>query len=219
MSRLVGNSGPIDYEALQRIRDIVLEHEPLVSQVDLDERLDPRPELNVTVGEGFGSSPSGRFDIVWTERDCYSFHYTEPEGIDFRFDCHPEANAPPKHFHEPPGADTRVPSCIEVEQVEVATRAVLKCWRAALDRDDPTLVNTLSNPPYSDYCRSVPGRPPDEVLVSETNEGSEDSSSGVLASTASQGSSERRSDGVLANEVRQGSEDELGESSGRRSYR
>jgi hypothetical protein len=24
---------------------------------------------------------------------------------------------------------------------------VLKCWRTALDRDDPTLVNMQSNPP------------------------------------------------------------------------
>jgi len=45
-----------------------------------------RPELNSTVGGGFGSSPSGRFDIVWTERDCDNFHDTEPDGVDVRFD-------------------------------------------------------------------------------------------------------------------------------------
>jgi hypothetical protein len=75
--------------------------------------------LNSTVGGGFGSSPSGRFDIVWTERDCDNFHDTEPDGVDVRFDPHPEPNAPEKHFHEPPHANPRVPSCIEVEQVDV----------------------------------------------------------------------------------------------------
>lgn len=147
MSYLTGDTGPIDYGALQRIRDIFLDVEPLVAHHDLSGRLDPQPELNITVGEGFGSSSSGRFDIVWTEQDCYNFHYTETDGIDFRFDRHPEPGAPRKHFHEPPDASTRVASCIEVEQVEVVTLAVIKCWRTALERDDPTLANTQSNPP------------------------------------------------------------------------
>ncbi len=147
MSYLTGNTGPIDYGALQRIRDIFLQHEPLVTHHDLSDRLDPRPELNITVDKGFGESACGRFDIVWTERDCYNFHYTESDGIDFRFDRHPEPHAPENHFHEPPTANTRVPSCIEVEPVDVVTRAVLKCWRTALTRDDPSLVNSHSNPP------------------------------------------------------------------------
>ena len=147
MSYLTGNTGPIDYEALQRIRDIFLKAEPLVTRHDLGAQLDPQLELNITVDEGFGTSPCGRFDIVWTERDCYNFHYTEPEGIDFRFDRHPEPNAPKKHFHEPPDASTRVPSCIDVEQVEIVTRAVLKCWRTALAADDPSIINTQSHPP------------------------------------------------------------------------
>jgi hypothetical protein len=147
MSFLTGNTGPIDYEALQEIRDIFLENEPLVSQYELSDRLDPQPELNVTVDEGFGARSYGRFDIIWTERDYYTFHYTEPAGVDFRFDRHPEPNTPEKHFHEPPDANTRVRSCIEVEQVAIVTRAVLKCWRTALSQDDPSFVNMRSNPP------------------------------------------------------------------------
>lgn len=147
MSYLAGDTGPIDYDALQRVRDLFLEHEPLVTHHDLGDRLDPQLELAISVDEGFGDSPRGRFDIVWTERDYYNFHYTEAGGIDFRFDRHPEPHAPEKHFHEPPSADRRVASCIEVEQVEIVTRAVLKCWRTALNRDDPSLVNTQSNPP------------------------------------------------------------------------
>lgn len=147
MTGLLGNTGPIDYEALEEIRDIFLESEPLVSHHSLDGRLDPRPELSVTVEAGFKSSPSGRFDVVWTEKNCYNFHYTEDNGIEFRFDRHPEPNAPPKHFHEPPDASTRVFSCISVEPPELVTRAVLKCWRTALSEDDPAKLNSISNPP------------------------------------------------------------------------
>lgn len=147
MAYLNGDTGPVDYEALQTIRDIFLNHEPLVSRYDLSDRLDPQPELNITVDEGFGASPCGRFDIVWTDRDYYNFHYTEQDGVDFRFDRHPEPQVQDKHFHEPPDATSRAPSCIEVEQVELVTRGVLKCWRTALARDDPSLANTRSNPP------------------------------------------------------------------------
>lgn len=147
MSGLQGDTGPVDYEALVVIRDIIIENEPLVSHHSLDGRLDPRPELSVTVDTGFGSSPSGRFDIVWTEQDCYHYHYTEDDGIEFRFDRHPESNAPPKHSHEPPDAKSRVPSCVSVEHPELVTRAVLKCWRAALSVDDPSRLNSASNPP------------------------------------------------------------------------
>jgi hypothetical protein len=147
MAYLSGNTGPIDYDALQTILDIFLETEPLVSHHALSGRLDSNPELNITLDEGFGSCASGRFDIVWTEHDCYNFHYTEQNGVDFRFDRHPEPHVPDKHFHEPPDATSQVSSCVEVEQVEIVTRAVIKCWRTALERDDPSLVNSRSNPP------------------------------------------------------------------------
>ena len=147
MGGLVGDTGPIDYDALVKIREVIIDTEPLVTHHDLDDRLAPRPELNITVNAGFGSSPSGRFDIVWTEKNCYHFHYIEEDGIEFRFDQHPEPNVPEKHFHEPPDATARVPSCIDVEPPELVTRAVLKCWRAALGRDDPSQLNSQSNPP------------------------------------------------------------------------
>lgn len=147
MTGLLGDTGPIDYDALLEIRDLFLDAEPLVTSHSLDGRLDPQPALAVTVDAGFGSSSRGRFDIVWTEYDWYNFHYTEDGGIEFRFDRHPEPNAPPKHFHEPPDAETRVPSCITVEPPELVTRAVLKCWRTALNADDPSKLNSRSNPP------------------------------------------------------------------------
>lgn len=147
MTGLSGDTGPVDYDALITIRDTFLDAEPLVSQQALDGRLDPEPELRITVDAGFGSCPVGRFDIVWTEQNCYHFHYTEETGVEFRFDRHPEPHAPNKHFHEPPDAVSRVPSCINVELPELVTRAVLKCWRTALSVDDPSRLNSESNPP------------------------------------------------------------------------
>lgn len=147
MAGLVGDTGPIDYDALVRIRDVFLKTEPLVSHHSLDGRLDSRPELTVTVDAGFGSSPCGRFDIVWTERDCSNFHYIGDSGLEFRFDWHPEPNAPSKHFHEPPGAVSRARSCINIEPPELVTRAVLRCWRTALSEDDPSKINSVANSP------------------------------------------------------------------------
>ncbi len=63
MTYLTGNTGPIDYEALRQIRNIFLKNEPLVTHHDLSERLDPQPELNITVGEGFGSIRSIRYHL------------------------------------------------------------------------------------------------------------------------------------------------------------
>lgn len=147
MGGLAGDTGPIDYDALVKIREIFLNTEPLVSHHTLDDQLAPRPELKITVDGGFESSPSGRFDIVWTEKNYYHFHYLEQDGIEFRFDRHPEPNVPEKHFHEPPDAAIRVPSCIEVEPPELVTRAVVKCWRTAVSRNDPSQLNSQSNPP------------------------------------------------------------------------
>lgn len=65
MAGMVGDTGPVDYDALVTIRDSFLDAEPLVGTHSLDGRLDPQPELNSTVGAGFGDSPCDRFDIVW----------------------------------------------------------------------------------------------------------------------------------------------------------
>jgi len=56
MSGLLGDTGPIDYDALVIIRDIFLDTEPLVSESHLSDRLDPRPELQITLEEGFKQS-------------------------------------------------------------------------------------------------------------------------------------------------------------------
>lgn len=138
--------GPVDLTALRRIRDVFDRHEPLV--VD-NELATIQPEtLTITLSEGF--TAPGRFDIRWSERGYYSFHYREHDGeLEFRFDRHPNPHSPEKHFHPPPDASTENAdsSCIEVELPELVALAVLQVWRGALDAGDVSMVNTVENPP------------------------------------------------------------------------
>lgn len=136
--------GPSDPATLGAIRDVFVRHEPLVVEAAFDSALDPTT-LAVDLAEGFAAA--GRFDVRWSTRDFYSFHYTEPD-LDFRFDYHPNPHSPPKHFHPPPDAATdAVPSCITVEQAERVTLAVCQCWRRGIERDDPAAVNAAEDPP------------------------------------------------------------------------
>ncbi len=59
-----GELGPIDLPALQRIRDLWLELDPLVDAT----------ELQISRSDGFGDAESARFDIQWSELGMYSFH-------------------------------------------------------------------------------------------------------------------------------------------------
>ncbi|SFR97323.1 hypothetical protein SAMN05216559_1832 [Halomicrobium zhouii] len=70
--------------------------------------------------------------------------HTEGEAFNYRYDYHPRPDCPEKHFHEPPAADhDAVLSCIEVEQVQLVTLAVLQCWRDAVESGD---VSNLQQP-------------------------------------------------------------------------
>lgn len=142
-----GTFGPIDPDALHRIRDVFVRHEPLVETADVDSPVRPTT-LSVTVTAGFDSP--GRFDVRWSRHEFYSYHYQEPDdGIGFRFDRHPNPHSPEKHFHPPPDASREAaePSCIEVELPDVVTLAVLEAWRHALDHGDVAFVNRLDDPP------------------------------------------------------------------------
>lgn len=79
----------------------------------------------------------------------YSFHYVDSADVNWRFDRHPNTHSPETHFHPPPDASTddARPSCIEVEEVSLVTRAVHAMWRAAYEHDDLSRLNSLSNPP------------------------------------------------------------------------
>lgn len=143
-----GEFGPIYLPALQRIRSLWLHLEPLVEQTSYDDIVSPT-ELHVALTDGLGTADTARIDIQWSELDMYSFHYVDTDDMNWRFDRHPNTHSSEIHFHPPPYASTAAaePSCIDVTEVSLVTRAVHAMWRAAYDHDEVSRLNSLSNPP------------------------------------------------------------------------
>lgn len=128
-----GPVGPVDYPILQQIRDLLLEEEPLVESTTFDDLVNPT-ELIVEFSAGLDSP--GRMEITWWKRGAYRYHYTEPDGVDFRFDYHPKDGAPDAHFHSPPDAEKAESSFLSgVTQPQIVTRAVITRWRQAVVED------------------------------------------------------------------------------------
>lgn len=124
---IAGPVGPVDSVVLQQIRDLLVTEEPLVDSAAIDNPVNPT-ELVVTFSAG--RDAAGRMEITWWNTGAYRYHYTEPDGLDFRFDNHPKANAPDAHFHPPPDAGAAEPSFLgEETQLQVITRAVIRRWR------------------------------------------------------------------------------------------
>ena len=140
--------GAVDPGALREIRDVFVEMEPLVESTSLDDPLSPS-ELRVTLAEGIGDAAGARFDVQWSVRNYYSFHYTDDAGVDARFDRHPKPEGSTSHFHVPPDADSDAieRSCITVTEPRLVARAVLKCWRRAHDRGTVDGLNDAASPP------------------------------------------------------------------------
>ncbi|WP_435197139.1 hypothetical protein [Natronomonas sp. EA1] len=148
--------GTIYLPALRRIRDLWTDLEPLTVETGYDDPINPT-ELRVTLDDGIDAADTARIDIQWSTLDNYTFHYTDSAGLNWRFDRHPNTHSPERHFHPPAEDGTREgsndgtvdpePSCIQVGEVSLVTRAVHKLWRVAYESGDPTRLNTLSNPP------------------------------------------------------------------------
>lgn len=147
-SELTGEIGPPDVATMQSIRDVFLDHEPLVASASFDSALEPG-ELVVEFEDGIGPAEECRIDVTWFRSGTYRFHYVDSEGVDWRFDRHPNPHSPEKHFHEPPDARTHdaVESCIEVERPELVARSVLKLWRRGYETASLDDLNTATNPP------------------------------------------------------------------------
>lgn len=105
--------------------------------------------LQISLSDGLGDAESARLDIQWSELAMYSFHHTDSEGRNWRFDRHPNNHSPERHFHPPSEAATTAaePSCIDVTEVSLVTRAVHAMWRAAYEDDNVDQLNSASNPP------------------------------------------------------------------------
>lgn len=125
-----GPVGPVDFPILQQIRDLLLNEEPLVGSTTFDDPVNPT-ELVVEFSAGL--DVPGRMEITWWKRGAYRYHYTEPDGVGFRFDNHPKDGAPNAHFHPPPNAGRAEPSFLAgVTQPQIVTRAVITRWRRAI---------------------------------------------------------------------------------------
>lgn len=130
--------GPIDRSVLLTIRDVIAAEEPLAT-ARLDDYLNPRT-LEVTLDDGLCGADAARIDIQWTTRNDYSFHYTDSQDVDLRWDKHPHggdsvAATDLEHFHPPPDATNNPAdvedSCITHPSPSLVTRTVLHLWRAA----------------------------------------------------------------------------------------
>lgn len=143
-----GEFGAIYPPAFQRIRNLWIDLEPLVTDTGYDDPIAPT-ELIIELSDGLGDAGTARFDIQWSELDNYSFHYVDSAGVNWRFDCHPNVHSPEAHFHPPPDAPsaTAEPSCIRVREVSLVSRAVIMLWRAAYESGDCGRLNSISNPP------------------------------------------------------------------------
>ena len=143
-----GEFGPIYLPALQRIRDLWLELEPLIEATSYDNVVAPT-ELQISLTDGLGPADAARIDIQWSELDMYSFHYIDTADVNWRFDRHPNTHSPEIHFHPPPDAATTAAesSCIDVTEVPLVTRAVHALWRTAYERNDVDRLNNATNPP------------------------------------------------------------------------
>lgn len=143
-----GEFGQIYLPALDRIRNLWLDIEPLVENTYYNDIVSPTT-LHIELADGLGTAASSRFEIQWSELAMYSFHYTDSENVNWRFDRHPNNHSTEKHFHPPRNgpSETAEPSCIKVEEVSLVTRAVHAMWRVAYDHTDLKLLNSTSNPP------------------------------------------------------------------------
>ena len=117
-----GEFGPIYLPALQRVRDLWLDLEPLTDTVAYDDVVAPT-ELQIGLTDGLGDTDAARLDIQWSERGTYSFHYVDSADVNWRFDRHPNTRSPESRFHSPPDAATTTaePSCIDVTEVSLVT--------------------------------------------------------------------------------------------------
>lgn len=146
--------GPSDRPTLLAIRDLFNSDEPLAT-AELDDLLNPSV-LNVQYSDGLLSAEWSRIDVQWTTRDDYKYHYTDADGVNFRWGKHPHnddyLHVPGlEHYHPPPDASSNPSdveeSCIKQRPETLVTRAVIKLWRTAYHAQSLDLLNARKNPP------------------------------------------------------------------------
>ena len=125
-----GPVGPVDLPVLQQIRTFFMEEEPLAESTRFDDPVNP---TELIVEFTLADRSSARLEVTWWQTGAYRFHYTEPDGIDFRYDNHPKSSAPDVHFHPPPDAGPAEPSFLQsATRPLVITRATMTRIREAI---------------------------------------------------------------------------------------
>lgn len=140
------DTGAPDPELLAHVCTVAESYDPLVTDTEFDNSLNPEAvHLHLSAGI---NAEAGRFDVTWTNRGYYRYHYTEGGDFNYRYDRHPRLDLPDTHFHEPPRAahDDAVPSCIAVTTVRLVTLAVLQLWRDTVETGDLAMLQQ-PNPP------------------------------------------------------------------------
>lgn len=106
-------------------------------------------EARLTVAPGI-QQIGGFFDIQWWSNGDYKYHYQE-ENLQFRFDReedNKDTDKPIVHFHPPADVNRHDPSCISSgHPPERVTLAVIANWFPAAEKNDPSILNSVSNPP------------------------------------------------------------------------
>lgn len=106
-------------------------------------------EVRLTIMPGI-QQRGGYFDVQWWKNGDFKYHYQE-EGLQFRFGREADnetIDKPVHHFHPPDDPSKHLPSCISPgHPPERVTLAVIACWLSAATANDPTMLNSQSNPP------------------------------------------------------------------------
>lgn len=140
---LDGDLGTLDVVSLNEIRSTFTGLDGLIDVARFEDPIDP-VELQIHFSDGIGSADTCRLDIRWYRKGFYSIHHSDSSDRNFRWDYHPKADAPNKHFHPPsdaPSTDPE-PSCITLTEPTLVARAVHKLWRRAYDTGQTAKLNS-----------------------------------------------------------------------------
>ena len=140
---LDGDLGTLDVVAMDEVRAAFTGLDGLIERAGFKDLADPTV-VHVYLSDGIGEATDCRFDIRWYRDGYYSIHHTDSIDRNFRWDYHPKAGAPDRHFHPPPDAPSNdpEPSCITAKEPPVVARVVHKLWRRAYDTDSTERLNS-----------------------------------------------------------------------------
>lgn len=154
----MGSGSPLDQQAIRDSANVFLnklgdciqavKFRNTRNEVYESKPITPR-EARLTIAPGICQN-GGYFDVQWWQNGDYKYHYQE-DGLQFRFgreEDNKNTNKPIHHYHPPGNPAKHLPSCIDPgHPPKRVTLAVIVCWLTAAKENDPTLINSQTNPP------------------------------------------------------------------------